>query len=248
MRREAISVSSDPAIRALRALSQFLVAERSMGETLQRVSEIVIDALPAARTAGISMLSDDGTPTTGVFTDEQAPEIDAAQYDAGRGPCLDAWRQRRVVVLNDFDQAADDYPEFVREARAHGVGSVLSLPLVAGDSGLGALNLYAPEGGTFSSRDQAVGGALAAAAAIVLANASAYWEVSQLSEQLTEAMRSRAVIEQAKGMLMARSPQLSADDAFDLLRRASQRENVKLRDIAQRIVDRKPGSFVDDLR
>jgi len=53
-------------------------------------------------------------------------------------------------------------------------------------------------------------------------------------------MQSRAVIEQAKGILMARSPQLSAEDAFDLLRKASQRENVKLRDIAQRLVDRRP--------
>jgi AmiR/NasT family two-component response regulator len=74
----------------------------------------------------------------------------------------------------------------------------------------------------------------------VLVNASAYWQASHLSEQLAEAMRSRAVIEQAKGILMARSPQLSADEAFDVLRRASQRENVKLRDIAQRIVDRRP--------
>ncbi len=124
----------------------------------------------------------------------------------------------------------DTYPEFAREAEAHGVGSVLSLPLVAGDEGVGALNLYAPPGETFSGEDEAMGLELAAAASIVLANSSAYWEASQLSQQLTEAMRSRAVIEQAKGMLMARSPELSADDAFDILRRASQRENVKLRD------------------
>ena len=53
-------------------------------------------------------------------------------------------------------------------------------------------------------------------------------------------MRSRAVIEQAKGILIARSPEITPDKAFDVLRRASQRENVKLREIAQRIVDRKP--------
>jgi GAF domain-containing protein len=231
-------VSSDAATQALRALSQFLVAERSMGDTLLRVSEITIDALPPAEMAGISLLGDDGTPTTGVFTDELAPEIDAAQYAAGRGPCLDAWREGRVVVLEDVAGAVDVYPEFARAAQAHGVGSVISLPLLAGDTGLGALNLYAPAGKTFADADEALGLELAAAAAIVLANASAYWEASQLSEQLTEAMKSRAVIEQAKGMLMARSPELSPDDAFDVLRRASQRENVKLREIAQRIVDR----------
>ena len=232
-------MSSDAAAQALRALSQFLVAERSMGDTLLRVSEITIDALPPADMAGISMLGDDGTPTTGVFTHPQAPEIDAAQYAAGRGPCLDAWRQGRVVLVDDVAEAVDDYPEFVRAAQAHGVGSSLSLPLLAGDTGLGALNLYAPAGKSFADADEALGLELAGAASIVLANASAYWEASQLSQQLTEAMRSRAVIEQAKGMLMARSPELSPDDAFDVLRRASQRENVKLRDVAQRIVDRK---------
>ena len=74
----------------------------------------------------------------------------------------------------------------------------------------------------------------------MLANAVAYWGAYDLSQQLTEAMQSRAVIEHAKGMLMAKSPHLSPDDAFDVLRRAWQRENVKLRAIAQRIVDRRP--------
>jgi AmiR/NasT family two-component response regulator len=76
----------------------------------------------------------------------------------------------------------------------------------------------------------------------VLANAAAYWSAFELSENLSEAMKSRAVIEQAKGILMAGSPKLDADGAFDLLRRASQRENVKLREIAQRIVDRRPAA------
>ena len=139
-------MSSDAAAQALRALSQFLVAERSVGDTLLRVSQITIDALPPADMAAITLLGDDGRPTTGIFTDTEAPEIDAAQYDAGRGPCLDAWREKRVVVLEDMVAAAADYPEFSRVAQAHGVGSVLSLPLVAGDAGLGALNLYARSG------------------------------------------------------------------------------------------------------
>jgi AmiR/NasT family two-component response regulator len=74
----------------------------------------------------------------------------------------------------------------------------------------------------------------------VLGNVSAYRTAVELSEHLSEAMRSRAVIEQAKGMLMAGTQGLSPDGAFDMLRTASQRENVKLRDIAQRIVDRLP--------
>ena len=210
-----------------------------MGETLLEVSRITTDAVPAAEMAGITMLGDHGKPTTAVFTDPEAPEIDAAQYESGAGPCLDAWRQRRVVRVDDMASVSSQYPEFAKAAVSHCVESVLSLPLVAGTSGLGALNLYARRPAGFTDDDETLGMELASAAAVVLANASAYWEASQLGEQLSQAMRSRAVIEQAKGILMARSPDLSPDDAFDVLRKASQRENVKLREIAQRIVDRK---------
>jgi GAF domain-containing protein len=127
--------------------------------------------------------------------------------------------------------------EFAKAAMARGVKSTLSLPLLAGGRAVGALNLYARVPNGFSAEDEAVGGDPAAAAAIVLVNAADYRAASELSERLTQAMQSRAVIEQAKGMLMSRSPHLDPDGAFDLLRRASQRENVKLREIAQRIVD-----------
>ncbi len=231
---------SDAQAQALRALSNFLVAKTSMGDTLLNVSQITVDAIPGAEMAGISLLGEDGRPTTGIFTDEESPEIDASQYESGRGPCLDSWREGRVVRVDDMQAAAATYPEFAKAAQAHGVLSTLSLPLKAGEERLGALNLFARVGDAFSTDDEALGTDLAAAAAIVLANASAYWAASQLSEQLGQAMQSRAVIEQAKGIVMARSPQVTADEAFDVLRKASQRENVKVRDIAQRIVDRKP--------
>ena len=233
-------MSGDASAKALLALSQFVISETSMGDTLLRVSEATMEALPAAHMAGISMLGEDGKPTTGVFTDQETPEIDAAQYESGSGPCLDSWRTGTVIRLDDMERAAETYPDFARTAQEHGVHSSLSLPLVAGDDSVGALNLYSRETNGFSEDDESTGRVLASAAAIVLVNASAYWKAAQLTEQLAQAMRSRAVIEQAKGILMARSPHLTADDAFDVLRKASQRENVKLRDIAQRIVDRRP--------
>ncbi len=229
---------------ALRALSRFLVTEVPLGDTLQRVAELTIAAVPPADVAGISMLGDNGQPTTAVYTDEASPQIDSAQYHSGRGPCLDAWRTRSVVRVDDMAGAAQDYPEFARLAREHEINSVLSLPLVAGEQGVGAMNLYSRASHAFSSDDETVGMDLATAAAAVLANSSAYWSAAELGEQLTEAMRSRAVIEQAKGMLMAQSPTMTADRAFEILRQASQRENVKLRDIARRIIDRRPISEV----
>lgn len=232
-------MSIDARAQALSALSRFVVAERSIGDMLLQVSQITTDAMASAEMGGISLMGENGKPKTAVFTDPEAPEIDSSQYESGNGPCLSAWRLKMVVRIDDMAEAGGDYPEFSVVAKAHGVQSTLSLPLVAGDRGIGALNMYARVPHGFSVEDEEVGVDLAAAAAIVLANANDYWEASQLGEQLTEAMRSRAIIEQAKGMLMAQSPSLDADAAFDLLRRASQRENVKLREIAQRMVDRK---------
>jgi GAF domain-containing protein len=230
----------DPRSEALRALATYLITDAPIGETLHHVAALTTAALEGAEIAGIAMLGADGRPTTAVYTDETSPEVDQGQYISGRGPCLDAWRERRTVRVDDLEAASDQYPEFAKLALEHGIPSTLSFALVAGGEGIGALNLYARKKGAFTKEDEELGEELAAAAAAVLANASAYWTAFELSEGLTEAMRSRAIIEQAKGMLMARSPEMNADGAFDVLRRASQRENLKLRDIAQRIVERRP--------
>jgi AmiR/NasT family two-component response regulator len=103
------------------------------------------------------------------------------------------------------------------------------------DRPLGALNLYAREVGVFNAHHQTVAQLFASHAAVVLANAEAYREADELSRHLTDAMESRASIEQAKGILMA-AQRCSPDEAFALLVAASQRENLKLREIARRIV------------
>src|SRR5687768_4042007 len=164
-------MSTDSSAQALGALSQFVVSKTSMAETLLRVSQITTDALPAADMAGISLLGNDGKPTTGVFTDPEAPEIDAAQYASGRGPCLDSWRLRKIVRIDDMDDP-DGYPEFAAAARAHGVQSTLSLPLMAGEDAVGALNLYSRTAKGFTAEDERAGTLLASTAAIVLVNAS----------------------------------------------------------------------------
>jgi GAF domain-containing protein len=226
----------DALSEAIAALSRFLVADVSIGDTLQRVAEITQRAVPAAEFVGISMLDDDGAPTTAIFTDVKSPEIDQAQYDSGDGPCLTSWREQRVVRLDDTRARRPDFPEFAVAAAAHGIGSVLSVPLGASDHRMGALNLYGVTARAFSTADESVARQLATTATAVLANATAYWSAYQLGEDMRSAMESRAVIEQAKGILMAETPGTDAEAAFDLLAKASQRENVKLREIAARIV------------
>ena len=218
---------------SLASLSHFFVGEATLQETLQRVADLACKTIPGADMVGITMLVG-GRPATPVVTDEAAVKIDATQYETGIGPCLDAFHHRQVLRLDSTNED-DRWPPFSEAAARHGVASVLSLPLVANHEGVGALNVYAHEEAAFSDEAERVGSAFATQASIVLANAQAYWDAYQLSQNLSEAMKSRATIEQAKGILMA-ARRCGAEEAFQILVRASQRENRKLREVAEQIV------------
>jgi GAF domain-containing protein len=225
----------EPLAQSITALSRFFVGDGTLQETLDRVAHLAQQAVPDAGMTAITMLVE-GRTTTAVFTDQLAPELDQAQYDSGIGPCLDAFRHKKVFRIHDTEKD-QQFPQFSEAAAAAGVRSVLSLPLVANHEGVGALNLYSQRPSAFSDDQVKLSLALAAQAAIVLANAQAYWDAYQLSQDLNEAMRSRATIEQAKGILMG-AQRCGADEAFQMLVRASQRENRKLREIADEIVGR----------
>ena len=225
----------EPLERSLAALSRFFVGEGTLQETLTRVAQYAEDAVSPSAMTGITMLVE-GRARTAVFTNDEAPEIDSVQYETGDGPCLDAFRHKQVFVIHDTTKE-DRWAAFNESAAAHGIRSTLSIPLIANHEGVGALNFYAREPNGFSDEDVQVAGQFGAQAAIVLANAQAYWDAHQLSQNLATAMQSRAVIEQAKGILMG-VQRCSADEAFEILVRASQRENRKLRDIAQDLVTR----------
>jgi GAF domain-containing protein len=226
---------SEPLTSALEAMSRFFVGDATLRDTLHRVSELACAAVNGADMAGITMLVE-GRPRTAVFTDDTAPEVDAAQYETGVGPCLDAFRQRQVFRIDDMDKDHHWQP-FSEAAGAHGIQSSLSVPLLARHEGVGALNLYSRSRAAFSDDDVEVGLQFASHAAIVLANAQAYSDARQLGEDMAEAMKSRATIEQAKGILMG-AQRCTADEAFQILVRASQRENRKLREIAAGLVSR----------
>ena len=215
------------------ALSQFLIGGATLQETLTRVAELAVEAAPLAEFAGLTMVVE-GRQRTAVFTDAESPEIDEAQYDADDGPCVDAFRHGRVNVIRSIDDE-ERWPEFCRAAREHGVRSTLSLPLLNASGCVGALNLYSRTPDAFPEAAVAAAEPFATQAAALLANSTAYWDAHDLGSRIQEAMYHRAVIEQAKGILMSQQG-CGPDEAFELLTAASQRENVKVRDIAQRIV------------
>jgi GAF domain-containing protein len=217
----------------LAALSQFFVGGKSMAETLSRVSEMTVEAVPAVDFVGITMMVD-GKPATGVFTDQAAPEIDQAQYDTGEGPCLDAFREGEIKQI---ESTSDDgpWPAFRKACLDHGIQSTLSLPMVVDGAPVGAMNLYATQPQAFGEHELEVSRLFAAQAAVVLANAQAYWDARLLSEQLGQALENRSEIEQAKGIIMS-TTRCSAEEAFQQLVRQSQRQNIKVRDLAHEIV------------
>ena len=227
--------SSESLSKALTAMSAFFVGDATLQETLQKVSDLACETVPASAMVGLTMLVD-GRARTAVFTDEAAPEIDSAQYETGIGPCLDAFRHRQVFRIDDMESDLQ-WPGFSAVAAGYGIRSSMSLPLLARHEGVGALNFYSRERNGFSSDDVEVGLQFASHAAIVLANSQAYWDAQQLGQDMVAAMKSRATIEQAKGILMG-AQRCSADEAFQVLVRASQRENRKLREIADQIVSR----------
>jgi GAF domain-containing protein len=219
---------------SLRALSQFFVHDGTLGDTLLRVSQMACEVTPASY-AGITMIVE-GKPRTGVFTNIASPEIDEAQYETGEGPCLSAFRDQKIYRI---DSTTDDdrWPKFASTAAAHGIFSTLSVPLTARGESLGALNLYADTPNAFTVAHEQTVVLFAEQASFALVNAQVYWDARQLSENLSQAINSRETIDHAVGILMSGGGRTSTD-AFQILVRASQRENRKVREIAEEIVER----------
>jgi GAF domain-containing protein len=226
---------ADHLSEGLADLSRLLVNEEPLEDTLLRVAHLACRNLGGADVAGLTLLRD-GKTATAVFTDPTSPEIDTAQYRTGRGPCLDALREQRVFRI---PSTRDDerWPAFSTAAYEHGIQSTISFPLRVRGNGIGALNMYSKEPSAFSHEDEQLGMPFAEQASVALANAQLYDSAYRMTQQLQEALTSRAVIDQAKGIVMARNG-LGADDAFSILRRTSQDQNRKLRDVAEEMVDR----------
>jgi GAF domain-containing protein len=217
-------------------VSQRLLSEdTSLVDSLQGVAGAGCTLLGGCSASSITLIEKD-RPTTVAATDDTAVALDKAQYAEGDGPCLTSAREETVISLEDAT-AAPRWPAFAQAASELGVGSSLSVPLSLPGDTFGGLNLYGTEVGAFDDQDQAIARTFATQASAVVWNALAYWTAHEQATNLTLAMEHRAVIEQAKGIIMA-AQHCSADEAFDILRRASQRENRKLRDIASDLVER----------
>ena len=226
--------SQDGLDQGREALRRFLAGKDDLTAMLDQIVLLAVESVPSCDAASITMLRK-GAPTTVASTHAAATAIDEAQYELGDGPCLSALRHRGTEHLRSAIE--ERWPPVVAKAREEGMLSTFSVFLGDEDLVLGSLNLYSANPAGFDEGSQSAGALFADQLGIAAANAVAYSDARDLAVSLQRAMESRATIEQAKGILVA-AQRCTPTEAFDILVKASQRENRKLRTIAEEIVHR----------
>jgi GAF domain-containing protein len=213
--------------------AQILFSAGNVHNTLEQVVAVAVHTIEGCDFAGLFLLKG-GVVVTPVRTDPLVEEIDTLQRDSGQGPCLDAITQR-VMVYGDDLHGDQRWPNFGPAASERGIRSALALPLTTSGT-IGAVNLYARYPAAFGVVDRAKAVILSSLASVALSAAHSLEDEERRIENLHSALSSREVIGQAQGILMERE-RIAADQAFDVLRRASQYLNIKLREVAQTLVD-----------
>ena len=220
----------------LRELSRVALVDRTLTEVLSDVTRIAAKGIPGAEATSITLLRDEKAFTVAHYGD-MALAADELQYEHGHGPCMDAGRAGVLLRVDDM-RGEERWPDYVAHLlKTTDVLSSLSVPLPYQGSSIGALNNYSTKPEAFATPESLQAGLeVAEVVAVAVANADAHWQLGEQARNMRLAMESRAVIEQAKGVLMAQR-HVDAEQAFEILREASQRYNRKLRDIALGIVE-----------
>ena len=234
-------MGQDELSRSLAVLCRILLKEETLDSTLGRIAQLAADLLPQADAASITISDAGGQLRTASSTAGAVAELDAEQYRLDEGPCLAAMRQRQTFQIDSM-HTETRWPAFCQLAATAGIESLLAVPLDAEPADgfpEGAINFLARTSYVFTEPDRSVANLFAAPAAVAAANAAAFADLQAeralLTRRLEDALHSRAVIDQAVGILMERE-RLGPEEAFQMLRSASQTLNVKLRVIAAEIL------------
>lgn len=233
-----MSDQSHASMQSLSVLLEELAAQPDVSHTLESIVDLAVATIPACDFAGVTVRRGKKLMTpasTGVVVDE----VDQLQYDLWQGPCVDTvWIDDTYLVP---DMATENrWPDWAPAAHRLGIGSSLSVRLSTADDTIGGLNLYSRTAGAFSDDDVQIAHEYARHAAAALALAHEF-------TTLQTALQTRHVIGVAQGILRHRHG-LTLDQSFSVMVRISRHHNVKLRDLAQIVVDSNglPARFVGD--
>jgi GAF domain-containing protein len=223
----------------LRGVAGIVAGESGVIELLRKIAQFAVDALPGVDGAGVALVDPlEGLPSvrTWAATADFVEKIDNAQYgDLHEGPCVTCMHTGRPTVSGSLG-SDQRWPRLGGRVARMGVHSALSLPLTVDGRMLGAINAYAAERDAFGEHAVRLGVQFAGTAAVAVYHTLLLAEARESSARLQRALDSRAVIDQAIGIIRSRSG-ASGDEAFERLTRISQAENLKLHAVAERLVD-----------
>ena len=218
----------DDLAHRLSGFARVLQAQETPADVLDAIVRGALSIVPGADEGSISLVVGRRRVQAQAASSDLPRALDALQEEVGQGPCLDAVFERRTVRVDDL-ATEQRWPDFSRRASERGGGSMLSFQLSVEGDDLGALNLYALQPGGFDDASEQIGLLFSSHAAVAYAAA-------QRESALERALVSRQVVGQAQGILMERR-RLTSDQAFSALVRTSQARNVKLHEVARRLVE-----------
>ena len=221
---------------ALDIFRGILLEHKRFDTLLQGLCEQVVAAIPWADMAGVTLLRHDSdNPATAACSDARVIDVDTDQYAADEGPCLEAARTNQIVSVR-IDEVVTRWPTFASAAAAIGVKSYLSAPLAVDSGHAGSLNLYGFDCEGFSDVDEVLVKMFVTSVEAAVWNSRYAAEARTEAAGLREAMKTRGTIDQAKGILIAVRG-ISPEAAFAVLAEQSQRENVRVAELAARVVN-----------
>ncbi|MEV6766460.1 GAF and ANTAR domain-containing protein [Streptomyces sp. NPDC051105] len=213
------------------AMARDLLARDSVDATLERITASATELVEGCDAAGILVVHDAKVETLAA-THSLVSDTDLLQQQLGEGPCF-ATRGSQGEPgfrIADLTSEGQRWPAFARQARQLGVGSMMGFRLFTEDEDLGALNFYSRRPGAFTDDSGRAGVLLASHAAVA-------FSAARRQDQMEQAIATRHLIGEAMGIVMG-SHRLTEEEAFDVLRRYSQANNLKLREVARRVCER----------
>ncbi|MDZ7674088.1 MAG: GAF and ANTAR domain-containing protein [Acidimicrobiales bacterium] len=221
--------------RTLVELADTLVDDFDVVDLLTLLADRCVEVLDV-QAAGIMLAAPDGQLRVMASSSEAMRVLELFELQAQQGPCLDCYRTAQPVVNQDLDAENGRWPRFADEALGAGFHSAHALPMRLRGSVIGSLNLFRSGVGEMGPADLTVAQAFADVATIAILQHRAALEAQVLNQQLTHALNSRVILEQAKGMVAERLD-LDMERSFAALRSHARHHNLRLSELAQSVID-----------
>ena len=223
----------------LRGVAGIVAGARGVIDLLRDVAEFAAQAIPGAEGVGVALIDPQrgiSSIQTWAATAVLVQEIDTVQYnELNEGPCITCMQSRRATVSGSLGSDSR-WPHFGGRVARMRMHSALALPLIVGDQVIGSINAYAKSRDAFAEHAVRLGSQFARPAAVSVYNAQLLANAQERMMRLQRALDSRAVIDQAIGIIRSRSGS-NPEEALERLTHISQTENIKLYAVAERLVE-----------